>query len=78
MIAGRLFGVFFVEDAIEGVGGEKIKIRQRRRKLAHCVTHIVGCEPWLGAFSEGAAVALAPDFRDMRTVFAPTCPLLCT
>lgn len=26
-IAGRLFGVFFVEDAIEGVSGEEVKVR---------------------------------------------------
>lgn len=51
---------FFVEDTIEGVGGEMVEIFPGGRERAYCLADIVRGETGARTFLQGAEIPVAP------------------
>ncbi|HWO31393.1 MAG TPA: hypothetical protein VNO32_21575, partial [Candidatus Acidoferrum sp.] len=63
--------LFLIEDAIEGIGGEVIKIVPRGRQPVYCPTHVLRSQPGTRMFVYSTAVRIPPKLDRMRTVFDP-------
>jgi hypothetical protein len=78
LIDGSRSFLLLIEDAIERIGAQVIKILPRERKSVYCPTHVLRCQPGTPILFEGTIVSILPDFHYMRAVFGPIRFLLST
>lgn len=68
--------LFLIQNAIQRVGAQMVKVRPRKRELAYRLTHIVRRQPRPLSLSQCRMVSIPPQRQGMRAVLIPLLFLL--